>query len=345
MYKYVVSVWMITYNHEKYIRKALDSVLSQKVDFSYEIVIGDDYSQDATRKILLEYQKIYPDIIKLIFHEKNIGMIANQNKTFEACSGEFIAMLEGDDYWSSDRKLQTQVKYMRENTQCDMSFHPVRETLHNRVLSRQAQETKIFSVEEVIIGGGYFCPTPSLMFRQHVIKNIPTFLDDAPAGDYYLQILGSLRGGALYIDDVLATYRIQSEGSWSASMKSFEKKILFMKQTIAKLYEMDTYLQEKYTNAIKRRIASIYLTIALNKLSQNNYELFYENLKLCEDHYELKTKKYIFVSMFREWPQMIKLAIWAKGIVELSNKYYNRLLNYSKINKKQEREQVDIDEN
>lgn len=111
----MVSVGMLTYNHEKYISRALDSVLMQEVNFDYEIVIADDCSTDGTRDIIREYQKRYPHVIRPIFNEINLGGQNNANVIRTACVGKYRATLEGDDYWVSTTKLQKQVDFLEKN--------------------------------------------------------------------------------------------------------------------------------------------------------------------------------------------------------------------------------------
>lgn len=106
-----VTIISLTYNHEKYIAQALESILMQKVNFTYEIVVGEDCSKDRTREILIQYAEKHPDKFHLLLHEKNIGAAKNQNKVFENCKGKYIAMLEGDDYWTDPYKLQKQVDF------------------------------------------------------------------------------------------------------------------------------------------------------------------------------------------------------------------------------------------
>lgn len=109
-----LSVVFITYNHEPYLRKALDSVLMQETDFDFEIVVGEDCSTDRTRGLLLEYKEKYPDRITLLFREKNLGRpTLNVYQTAMACKGDYLAFLEGDDYWTDSRKLQSQVDFLR----------------------------------------------------------------------------------------------------------------------------------------------------------------------------------------------------------------------------------------
>lgn len=111
----LVSVGIMTYNHAKYIVKALDSVIMQEVNFKYEIVIAEDCSTDGTREIVIEYQKKYPDIIRLLLHEKNLGMKENSNILRRSCRGIYRANLEGDDYWIDPCKLQKQVDFLENN--------------------------------------------------------------------------------------------------------------------------------------------------------------------------------------------------------------------------------------
>lgn len=111
-----LSVLFITYNHEPYLAQSLDAVLSQKTDFDFEVVVGEDCSTDNTRAILTEYQKRYPDKIRLLFREKNFGRpTQNVYETGMECKGDYIAFLEGDDYWTDDTKLQKQVDFLEHN--------------------------------------------------------------------------------------------------------------------------------------------------------------------------------------------------------------------------------------
>ncbi len=111
----LVSVSLLTYNHEDYIRQCLDGILMQKVDFRYEVVVGDDCSTDKTREILKEYSDLYPDIFKLILREKNIGVTSNLYDVLLHCKGRYIAGLEGDDYWLDENKLQIQVDFLEKH--------------------------------------------------------------------------------------------------------------------------------------------------------------------------------------------------------------------------------------
>ena len=107
-----LSVGILTYNHKKYVRQCLDSVLMQEMDSDYEIVVGDDCSTDGTQKILKEYASRYPDKFVVLLSEKNEGISMNYKKVLEACKGKYIALCEGDDYWTDTHKLQVQVDFL-----------------------------------------------------------------------------------------------------------------------------------------------------------------------------------------------------------------------------------------
>ena len=123
MSKPLLSILSITYNHEKFIAQAIESWLMQKTDFEFEIVIGEDCSTDNTLQIIKEYQKEHPDLIKVITSEQNVGMQANFIRTYEACQGKYIALCEGDDYWTDPLKLQKQVDFLEENENYFITGH------------------------------------------------------------------------------------------------------------------------------------------------------------------------------------------------------------------------------
>ena len=111
----VVSVVMITYNHEPYIRQAIDSILCQKTDFEFELVIGEDCSTDKTREICFEYQNLHPEKVRVLWSSRNLNSIglSNEQRTISHCRGEYLAFCEGDDYWTDSQKLQKQVDLIR----------------------------------------------------------------------------------------------------------------------------------------------------------------------------------------------------------------------------------------
>jgi len=301
-----VSVWMITYNQERYIEEAVRSVLAQEVNFDVEIVIGEDCSTDGTREILLRLQAIYPTRIRLLLNDKNVGMIANQNLTFRECRGEFIAMLEGDDYWSDSSKLEKQVAALESHPGSDICFHPVEVVGKKRLMSNHSSQPCMFSMSDVIKGGGYFCPTPSLMLRRNVVGGWPDFLDSAPAGDYYLQMLGAVRGGAVYLPDVMAAYRLDAVGSWSLSIKVFEKKQSFRLRTLDMLDKMDHFFCFAYSKPISEKKFEVALMVAFDYLYHGRSEEFSACYKLVQGMSAKRTYHYHVVNILRFFPSILR---------------------------------------
>ena len=116
---------MITYNHERFIAQAIEGVVMQKTQFSYELVIGEDCSTDNTRVIAESYVRKYPDIIRLLPAEKNLGIWANGLRTLKECKGKYLAFCEGDDYWTSPEKLAKQVEMLEKHPGYSICFHNV----------------------------------------------------------------------------------------------------------------------------------------------------------------------------------------------------------------------------
>lgn len=265
----VVSICCITYNHEKYIEEAIDSFLMQETNFPFEVVIGEDCSTDNTRKIVEKYKENYPNIIKLIVSENNVGMLANAQRTMEACVGEYIALCEGDDYWTDKNKLQIQIDEMKKYPKCNISFHPTYEVIdgvRHKILSKYSNKNKIFTTSEVIIGDGGFMPTSSLILKKYITDNMPDwFYKYAPVGDYFIQILGSRKNGALYLPIPMSCYRTQQNNSWSASMKKEQERIIFLEKITKSMTLLDKELDYEYSNEIKKYIRYQTFAIIMSK--------------------------------------------------------------------------------
>src|SRR5438876_4603989 len=117
-----LSVLLVTCNHEKYIRKGLDSIVMQKTDFDFEVVVADDHSQDSSIAIIEKYQAGNHDF-RILPSERNVGITRNYQRGFAACRGEYIAVLEGDDFWISPTKLESSVAFLEQHPECAFCFH------------------------------------------------------------------------------------------------------------------------------------------------------------------------------------------------------------------------------
>jgi glycosyltransferase involved in cell wall biosynthesis len=250
-----LSVPIITYNHERFIANALESVLMQHVDFSYEIVVGEDCSTDATREILLSYQKRFPDKIRLLLPEKNLGMMGNFIATLKACRGEYIALLEGDDYWTSSNKLQKQVAFLDAHPECSACFHNVLIThestpekdcfFHEAPLSHS-----YFHLKDIV--SSHFIPTCSTVYRGGLFEKFPDWYKDMPMGDWPLHILNAEHGSYAYLDEVMATYRVHGGGIWSSS-----DRLGILNKTIQACHQIDRYLDGRHPRKINNSVRSL----------------------------------------------------------------------------------------
>jgi glycosyltransferase involved in cell wall biosynthesis len=119
----ILSICMLTYNHEKWIGKAIEGVLMQKTNFNFELIIGEDCSNDRTREIVLSYSRMHPQIIRTIFNKNNLGLAKNFSQILTICKGKYIAICEGDDFWTNPHKLQYQVDFLEENPNCTIVSH------------------------------------------------------------------------------------------------------------------------------------------------------------------------------------------------------------------------------
>jgi glycosyltransferase involved in cell wall biosynthesis len=214
-----VTVLLTTYNHEKYIAQALDSVLMQKTNFEYEIVILEDCATDRTRDILLRYQKQYPGKIRLRLAERNESSSSSRPfaDEFQASSSPYIAILDGDDYWTSPEKLQKQVDFLDAHPECALCFHNALRIYEdeNRAPFPQnfAGQKRIFALED--IWQSNFIAGCAAMFRKDALGQLPEWYYTMSYGDWPLYILCAQNGKIGYLDEILGVYRIHTKGLWS----------------------------------------------------------------------------------------------------------------------------------
>ncbi|KZY63321.1 glycosyltransferase [Oleiphilus sp. HI0066] len=226
----VVSVCVITYKHSRYIRDCLEGIFNQRTTFEFEVIVGNDSSPDETARILNSYKDSVKRSYTPINRPSNIGGKRNFVDVVARAKGEYIAICDGDDYWIDPLKLQKQYDALQRHPNVDLCFHPAKvignEKFHS-VRNNLSAVEMIYSLNQVIEGGGAFMPTASLLIRKSSICPFPSwFVDKAPAGDTFIQVLGSIRGGALFLPDVMSAYTRFSVGSATASNLqhfSFEK--------------------------------------------------------------------------------------------------------------------------
>ena len=211
-----VSVCVITYNHERYIAQAIEGILAQEVDFTYEVVVGEDCSSDNTRRVLQRYVDKYRDRITLLSRPRNLGMMENFISTVASCRGEYVALCEGDDYWTWPWKLRTQVEFLDAHSDYAIASHNVVVRSENQIRADRewpgAAQKSVLSLRDLLRGGsgGATC---SLVFRNRVFGDFPEWYGRSPGGDWALQVLCAERGRYRYFPDVMAVYRVHEHGA------------------------------------------------------------------------------------------------------------------------------------
>lgn len=240
-----ISIWMITYNHVQYITEAIESVLAQKCAQSIEIVIADDCSTDGTRDILKTYKESYPDLIHVVYNEANLGPTRNAyDSALTECRGEFLAALEGDDYWIDEKKLQLQYEYLRSRPLLSACF-----TKHYCLKDGEiypddtaCSKSELASIDLL---KGSTPHTSTLMIRKAMMPNpIPEQFYRAENNDTFLLYLLAKKGPIGYIDMHTAIYRITDTGLYMG--KDMLKRYVMREKTYRMMLQIaDTKTDRK----------------------------------------------------------------------------------------------------
>ena len=311
----MVSIICNAYNHEKYIRDALDGFVMQKTNFVYEILVHDDASTDTTADIIREYEAKYPELIKPIYqtenqYSKEEGLVGKIQRA--RALGKYIAICEGDDFWTDPLKLQKQVDALEAHPEIDMCTHrasKVKEYDKKFIaMVEPADHDTILTQAQVIKGGGGYLATCSLMFRRTLCENTPEFRK-ALWIDYSLQVQGALRGGIIYLNDNMSSYRVRLSNSWTCeTMRDKEKKAEFFAKTIEmrKVLNRETgYIYDDIINEANSRTEFMLLS-ALGKRKELKKHPIYTTASI-------KLKIYLFID--RYFPVFIKLKHRLEGKV------------------------------
>jgi glycosyltransferase involved in cell wall biosynthesis len=253
-----LSVVMVTYNHERFVAQAIESVLAQRVAFDYEIVIGEDLSTDNTRAIVLDFARRYPERIVPLLRDRNLGAMRNFTQTIAACRGQYLAFLEGDDYWTSPDKLQKQVDFLDAHYECAICCHRVR-----YLYELGSAECDIFppraagkyTIEDLLRSN--FVMTCSMVIRRKWIGPIPKWIFRMKLADLPICALAARHGTIDLMDENMATYRVHAGGTWS-SLSSMTR----LSEGSRVLRALDQHLGYQYSHIIRESIAPAYLSLA-----------------------------------------------------------------------------------
>lgn len=309
----MVSICCLAYNHEKYIKSAIEGFLMQKTNFKYEIIIHEDASTDKTVEIIKYYEKKHPDIIKPIYQKENQYSKGVHIDIESKARGKYIALCEGDDYWIDEYKLQKQVKYMEDNPECTFCFHnsyvedQKKENKKRKVIPwlpenrkfYDGKSRKYFAGELQLLG---FIPTMSFLYPKKVIENLPNWYFEAPVGDTAVKLLASSQGYAYYMDEVMSVYRfnVAESATTKWNEENIDQTLKRYNDFINMLNDFNIYSNYKYNSDIE--------------LAKLTWEV--QSLLVTKNYKELKNKKY---------KEYIKLH---SGIYRYK---YNILISYPKI--------------
>ena len=304
-----LSVILITYNHEKYIRKALDSVLSQVTDFPFEIVIGDDCSPDDTKNIIREYRDKYPDIIRIVHREKNTGRpTLNVYETTMKCRGDYLAYLEGDDYWTDSDKLQKQMDFLNEHPEYIACTHSHKmiddngnditdpEILKISDMYKWSGEFTMDDFEKSGFWPGHYASVVSKNIyknKKHdytILYKSHDFVDD---GQILLFLL--MEGKIYRLDDEMSVWRyVKKAGgnSWtSRSMKrNIQKEDILMSMELMKWLEKEYSLRD-YAKIKAKKDFETALYLYSSSPSKENWQTVREIFEYNIKHVVMEDKK------------------------------------------------------
>lgn len=244
-----VSVALITYNHGRFIVQAIESVLMQETGFPVELVIGEDCSTDATREIVRDYAVRYPSVIRALLPERNLGAHENAKTALGSCRGEYIAYLDGDDYWTDPKKLQTQVDFLDAQSGCSLCFHDVMVHYEDgfHVSHRLVPpELRCDRTTESLLSR-YMISTGAMVYRASCISDYRQWPSGLELSDWALTLMCSVHGKISYIDKVMGIYRRHAGGIWGgiAQERRYQKQIQM-------LQDFNKYFDYRYDDICRK---------------------------------------------------------------------------------------------
>lgn len=309
----MASINCVTFNHASYIRQALDSFLSQKTDFEFEILVHDDASTDGTSDIIREYAAKYPQIRPLIQKENQYSQgIDNISGAFNfpRARGKYIFMCDGDDYFVSPHKLQKQVDYMESHPDCMLCIHSASIDLVGKAVTegqmRPYKGDRILTAEDIIDKPSGYAMS-SMAFPADLVKQLPDYYVDCPVGDTPIQLMAAARGEGYYFDEPMSAYRVGVAGSWTVQGKEgdYRAKQQAYWERMKKTYaQYDKATGGRFKEAAASAAARTYYQTRVN-LKEFSYIFAPENRKYYR---ELPERLRFFLRFERTFPWAYEMA-------------------------------------
>jgi glycosyltransferase involved in cell wall biosynthesis len=248
-----VRVILLTFNHEKWIAQAIESVLAQKADFGIEIVVIEDCSTDRTRDIVVEYAQKYPERIQLRLAAENRNSNVDWVQAMRDAQTSYVVTLDGDDYWTSPDKLRKQVRFMERHPDCALSYHNaecVYEESGETFNHNHPDQKQVTTFDDLLAAN--MVSTVGAMLRKERIDPLPDWLEDVKWGDWGLYLHAARNGTVRYMNEILAVYRLHSGGAWWGLTESRQ-----IQGTIQFYEQMNANMGYEHDGAIATHIARL----------------------------------------------------------------------------------------
>jgi glycosyltransferase involved in cell wall biosynthesis len=254
-----VSTLLITYNHERFVGQAIESVLMQKASFPWELVIAEDCSTDGTRDVIRRYRQKHPDRIRVLLNRKNIRARRTMVRACTVSRGQYMAILEGDDYWTSPHKLQRQADLLDEHGDYALSFHSVQmvwdDDSRKPALFRPEPLKDVYMLKDLLKSN--FIASCSPMYRRSMFPGYPPWFFLMPVGDWPHHVLHAQHGRIGSIDEPMGVYRQHSGGVYSMR-KETEK----LRVAIEVLRRFQCVLGGEHRRVLNRSLCEHYCRLA-----------------------------------------------------------------------------------
>lgn len=226
-----LSILIICYNQENYIKQSIDSIVMQKIPFGYEVVIADDCSNDKTLLIIKDTLLDKIQNLRILDNDLNLGISKNYQRGFAECKGEYIAVMEGDDYWTDPERLKKHINFLDNHTECVMSMNRYIVFNQNSDSFSHSEwklpEDFIYVITQDMAMGNKLGNLSACVFRKNEIDKIKPDFYDLNIADWMLGLVLSQNGYIAILKELMSVYRIHNNGEWSKMSIKKRNETLF----------------------------------------------------------------------------------------------------------------------
>jgi len=321
-----VSIITVTYNHEKFIAQAIEGSLMQETNFDYEILIGEDDSSDNTREICKQYAEKHPDKIRLFLNDRKNVIYINGQPTgrwnfinlLKNAKGKYIALCDGDDYWTDPHKLQKQVDFLEANPDfviCHHNMKIIYENSKKQSSLSNINQKSISTMDDLL--NGNFISAASCCFRNRLIKKIPSWHKNVMPGDWPLYILLTQYGKIKYLNEIMGVYRNHTNGIWSPKPKEYH-----LLCTIKMYNKINKHLNFKYNNLIKLRLLNYNSSLAKIYWKNGNKKI---SIKLYFKSFFINPFIFLKKIFLKSIRNTIKNILKKINLFNITKKFYSKI--------------------